>query len=105
MYGTLRRYKIAPGSADRLAREVQESFVPIVSKLPGFREYFWINSGDNVMCSLSIFDNRAGAEESVRKAADWVRERNLGSLLPNPPEITTGEIVAHQAAPAKSAKA
>ena len=96
MYATVRRYKIAPGSADRLAREVRESFMPIVSKLAGFREYFWVNAGDNVMYSVSIFENRAGAEESVQKAAGWIREQNLGSLFPNPPEISIGEVVAHE---------
>jgi hypothetical protein len=32
--------------------------------------------------------------ESNRRAAEWVRE-NLAQLLPNPPQITAGEVVAH----------
>ncbi len=31
-------------------------------------------------------------------AADWVRQ-NLASMLPNPPEITMGEVGAYEAAP------
>ena len=97
MYATIRRYKTAPGSADKLAHEIQQGFVPIVSKVSGFREYFWVKTPDNEMFSVSVFENKAGAEESVRKASDYVREHNLASLLPNPPEVITGEVVVHQA--------
>jgi Antibiotic biosynthesis monooxygenase len=96
MYVTIRRYKVAPGSVDRLTQEVRDGFVPIISKVPGFREYFWVNSGDDVMFSVNVFEDRAGAEESVRRAQDFVRDR-LASLLPNPPDVTTGEAVVHQA--------
>jgi len=40
--------------------------------------------------------DRAGVEESNRQAADWVRQ-NMAPLLPNPPQITAGEVVAHTA--------
>ncbi len=48
------------------------------------------------MISTSVYEDKAGAEESNKKAADWVRQ-NLASLLPNPPQITAGEIVTHAA--------
>jgi hypothetical protein len=85
---------------DKLTQEVREGFVPIVRKVPGFKEYFWVNAGEGVMFSVSVYEDRAGAEESVRRAADWVRE-HIASLLPNPPEVTTGEVVVHQAGLAK----
>jgi hypothetical protein len=37
--------------------------------------------------------NEAGAEESIKKAADFVRD-NLASLLPNPPQVMSGQAVA-----------
>ncbi|WP_344320431.1 hypothetical protein [Streptomyces macrosporus] len=46
------------------------------------------------MISTSVFQDRAGAEESTDRAADFVRDR-LASLLPNPPQVTAGEVVAH----------
>jgi hypothetical protein len=101
MYAAIRRYKIAPGSVGKLTQEIREGFVPIVSKVPGFKEYFWVNAGDDVMFSVTVFENRAGADESVRKAADYIREHGLASLLPNPAEITTGEVVVHQTELAK----
>ena len=97
MYVNIRRYKIAPGSFGELKQQVQEGFVPIVSKLPGFVEYFWVSSGENQALAINIFKDRAGAEESVRKAADFIRtHKALASLLPNPPEVITGEVGVHQ---------
>ena len=100
MYVTIRRYKTAPGSVDKLTQEIRKGFVPIISKVPGFKEYLWVNAGDGVMFSVNVFENRSGAEESVRRAADYVRE-HIASLLPNAPDITTGEVVVHQAELAK----
>ncbi len=95
MYVTIRRYKITPGSTAELKRRIQEGFLPIISKVPGFVEYFWTSSGENEMFSVNVFTDRKGAEESVRAAAQYVRE-HITSLLPNPPEVITGEVVVHQ---------
>ncbi|MEU7642327.1 hypothetical protein ACFXO2_37465 [Streptomyces sp. NPDC059152] len=62
-------------------------------QLPGFVAYYWINAGNGVMISTSVFQNQASAEKSVSKAADFV-QHNLASLLPNPPQVTAGEVVA-----------
>jgi len=40
MYVTIRRYKVAPGWVDKLTQEIRKGFVPIVTKVPGFKEYF-----------------------------------------------------------------
>lgn len=45
------------------------------------------------MLSTSVFEDQAGAEESVKRAADFVRD-NLASLLPEPPQVTAGQVVA-----------
>lgn len=49
----------------------------------------------NFNCAFRVQD-KAGAEESNRRAAAVVRE-SLAPLLPNPPEVTAGEVVAHKA--------
>jgi len=95
MYATVRRYE---GVTDpkEAGRRVQDGFVPLISKVPGFVAYYWVDAGGGVMVSTSVFEDRAGAEESNRRAADWVRQ-SIASLLPNPPQITAGEVVAHKA--------
>ena len=35
-----------------------------------------------------------GAEESNKREGEWDAE-NLAELMPNPPEVTAGEVVAH----------
>ena len=96
MYASVRRYEMDPGSVDELMRRVEEGFVPIVSKAPGFIAYYALDAGDGVVDSINIFEDQAGAEESDRRAADWVKE-NVASLLPNPPEATAGDVRVHKA--------
>jgi hypothetical protein len=40
---------------------------------------------------VSIFEDRAEAEESNRIAAEWVGH-NVAAMLPNPPEVIAGEV-------------
>ena len=95
MYATVRRYEgvTDPGEA---WRRVSKGFVPPISEVPGFVAYYWVDAGGGVMISTSVFQDQSGAEESNKTAADYVRE-NLASLLPKPPQITAGEVVAHKA--------
>jgi hypothetical protein len=48
------------------------------------------------MSSISFFDTKAHADESTRLASNWVREQKLETALPNPPKITSGEVVVHK---------
>jgi hypothetical protein len=92
MYAAVRRYEGVTDSAEA-ARLVNEGFVPLMRQVSGFVAYYWIDAGDGVMVSTSVFQDRAGADESISRAADFVRD-NLGSLLPNPPQVVAGEVVA-----------
>ncbi len=97
MYVTVRRYEMHPFAVDELMRRVEEGFAPIISKAPGFIAYYALDAGEGVVASVSMFADQAGAEESNRLAADYVRA-NLASLVPNPPEITAGDVQVHKAA-------
>ena len=93
MYATVRRYEGVTNTTE-VAQRVSEDFIPLISQLPGFVAYYCVDAGDGVMVSLSVFQDQDGAEQSNRKAADWVRD-NLGPLSSNPPQLTSGEIVAY----------
>jgi hypothetical protein len=82
---------------DEIRQRVNEGFVPIITKAPGFVAYYLVDAGDDVVASISVFQEQAGAKESNRMAADWVRE-NIASLVASGPEITAGEVVVHDAA-------
>jgi hypothetical protein len=92
MWAAVRRYEGVTDPAEA-GRRVAESFVPLLEHVPGFISYYWLDAGDGVMASLSVYDDQAGADESVRIAHDWVRE-NAAALLPNAPQVIEGHVVA-----------
>ncbi len=55
-----------------------------------------IDAGNGVISSVGFFESADHAEESARIASDWVRQENLGAALPNPPKITSGEVLVHK---------
>ena len=95
MYATVQRYE-GVSNPTEAAQRVNEGFVPLISQIPGFVAYYWVDAGGGVMISTSVFQDQASAEQSNRSAADYVRQ-NLVSVLPNPPQITAGDVVAYKA--------
>ena len=97
MHATIRRYEgVDAARTNELTGKVNEKLVPQLRKLPGFAGYYLIEAGNGVMTSVGIFDTTTHASESTRIAADWIREENLETALPNPPKVTEGEIIARQ---------
>ena len=97
MYASIRRYNVSPGAATEIAQRVSQGFVPIISKAPGFAAYYIVDAGNDIVASVSVFQDHAGAEESNRMAADWVK-KNIASLFSGPPEITAGAVTVHKTA-------
>ena len=97
MHATIRRYEgVDKSRTDELAKKVDESLAPKLSKLPGFAGYYLFEVGDGVMSSIGFFDTSAQADESSRVASTWLREESLETALPNPPKITGGEVMVHK---------
>ena len=97
MHATIRRYDgIDQTRTDELTRRVDETLVPKLSELQGFKGYYLIEAGNGVMSSLGLFENAEQADESTRITASWVRDEKLETVLPNPPMITSGKVVAHK---------
>ena len=91
MYASIRKYK-SSNTAETIKR-VNEGFVPIISQARGFVAYYLVDGGGGSLASVSLFETQAGADESNRLAADWVKA-NLAALTAGPPEITAGEVAA-----------
>ncbi len=97
MFATIRRYEaIDQARTSELVKKADETFLPSLTELPGFSGYSLIEAGNGVMSSISFFDTEAQADESGRLASNWVREQKLETALPNPPKITSGEVVVHK---------
>jgi hypothetical protein len=69
--------------------------LPIISEMPGFVAYYWVDAGEGVVVTTSVFEHKEAEEESTWRAGDFVAE-HIASLVPNPPQITAGEVVAHK---------
>jgi len=95
MYTAIRKYKTKPGQAAEIGRLVEEGFMPIISKAPGFFAYFALDTGNDTVASISVFQDKAGADESNRMANDWVKE-NIASLFAGSAEITDGDVLAYK---------
>ena len=95
MYVAVRRYEgvTDPQKAGQL---VEEGFVPLISEIPGFVAYYWVDAGDGVMVSTSVFEHKDAEEQSNFLAGEFVAE-DLAPLRPNPPQISAGEVVAYKA--------
>jgi len=92
MFSSIRRYTVKQGTVEELTRRVQEGFVPIVRNMPGFRGYYLVNGGPEVLIAISVFDNADGALASNEQAADWVR-KNILDTTAGKPEVIVGDVV------------
>jgi hypothetical protein len=94
MFATIRRYEsVDQARTAELVKKADETLLPSLSELPGFHGYYLIDTGNGVISSVGLFDTPEHADESTRVASDWIREQKLESALPNPPKITSGEVV------------
>ena len=90
MYATIRRYPGNRELAENLAARGEE-VMAILQGVDGFRAYFLIRTDDGA-ASVTVCDDRSGAEETNQVAASWLKE-NMPGAAANPPEITAGEVV------------
>jgi len=97
LYARVAKYRFAAETIDEIIQRAEEGFVPIIRQVPGFIAYYIIDGGDGTGVVVAVFEDQAGAEESVRRAAEWV-QANLAELIPNPPEVTVGEVRVHTTA-------
>ncbi len=97
MHATIRRYDgVDTARTEELTRRIDESLLPKLSKIDGFKGYYLIEAGNGVMSSLGLFENVEQADESTTMTASWVRDEKLETAFPNPPKVTTGKVVAHK---------
>jgi hypothetical protein len=97
MHATVRRYEgVDKTRTVELTKKVDETLMPSLSKLPGFSGYYLIKAENDVITTIGLFDNSTQASDSTRIASEWIRDEKLESVLPNPPKVTDGEVIAHK---------
>ena len=96
MFATIRRYDgVDVNRSVELTRKVNETLVPQLEKLSGFKGYYLVDAGNGIFSSLGLFETPEQGMESTKLVTTWLREEKLDTILPNAPKITSGKIVAH----------
>ena len=67
MFTSIRKYNVRRGSAEELARRVREGFVPLLRQMPGFRSYYLLDGGPDVLITISRFDSADEALPPTRR--------------------------------------
>jgi hypothetical protein len=96
MFATIRRYDgVDQNRTTELTSKVNETLVPKLEKLSGFKGYYLIDAGNGVFTSLGLFETPEQGMESTQFVATWLRDEKLDTILPNEPKITRGKVVVH----------
>src|ERR1700740_3082073 len=92
MFVIARKCRLARGAMPEVTRRVQESFVPLLRELPGFRDYYLLDGGPDVLISIRVFDSVDEALVSNEIAANWMRD-NVLELVKGMPEVMAGNVL------------
>jgi heme-degrading monooxygenase HmoA len=90
MYAVIRAYAGNSDLADTLV-EHEAEVRQLIEGIDGFKAYYLLKLSEGTS-TVSVFENREGAEESSRVAAAWLAE-NLPELNVAAPYITAGEVL------------
>jgi hypothetical protein len=94
MFAVVRHYHFDKKDSKEIDRLVRDEFVPIIKKAKGFVRYYWLDTGAGEGASFSVFKDKAGADESVRLAADFIKTK-MSKVVVQKPEVIEGPIKAH----------
>ena len=91
MYAVVRSYS-GPGASELfdLLGQREQDVQDLIGGVPGFVSYAAFRSGDGGI-TVTVCQDKAGTDESSRRAAEWVKE-NV-STTGSPPAITEGSTV------------
>jgi hypothetical protein len=96
MYASIRRYStkadVNQQTVEDFKRRIEEKYVPLLQDIRGFHTYGILSTGNKELLSISIFEDRQGAAESTRKAAEFVQKDPLKDQL-SKPEVIEGELL------------
>ena len=101
MYAIIRRYTYKTGTVDRktideLKRQTEDKFA--VQDIRGFHSYYMVNVNNKELVSIGVFDDKAGAAESTRRAAEFVKTLSIRDQI-SAPEVIEGELLVSREAP------
>jgi hypothetical protein len=89
MYTVIRNYTGTPGLGVELQKRSMDIEAEITS-VPGFIAYYFLKTSEGI-ATVTVCEDRAGCDESTKRAANWLRQ-NLPNLKVNAPQVIAGEL-------------
>jgi hypothetical protein len=99
MYAVIRKFN-RMRSPEEAARRAEAGLIPILSQSPGFRGYYVVRSGDEMIVSITMFDTQDAVQDAHLRAVGWIKD-NLSDLVDGEPEVISGEVIISAAVPAE----
>lgn len=93
MYLVIRSYS-GPGASELfdLLGQREDEVRELISGVPGFVSYAAAKTGEDTGVTATLCQDKAGTDESSRRAADWVRENvSTAGVVPT---VSEGDTVA-----------
>jgi len=92
MFASVRKYNGAPALSDELVKR-QDEIKSVLRPVSGFHAYYLLKTNDGAI-SMTVCESQAGADESNRVEATWLKDK-LPTFATRSPEITTGALRIH----------
>lgn len=94
MYAALRTTKVNPDDMDKVIDKVDTEFLEMLNKMDGFVSYYLVQTHQNQVTTVSIFESQEQAEESNKVALGWIKE-NLAPYMQGPVDAVAGKVAVH----------
>jgi hypothetical protein len=73
MFAVLRRYRVRLGTVAQAVTQTEATLVPLLKQVPGFVAYYLLDTGDNIVAALTVFDSKPAAESASGLLSGWFR--------------------------------
>ena len=94
MYANIRHRAFHHGKAAEAAKRIEAGMVPTVSQVPGFISFTIVQTGEDTLTTIGLFETQAAAETAGPQVVAWV-DQHLSASVAGPAEITNGPVLAH----------
>ncbi len=91
MYATIRRYEGNRELADELAAR-RSDVESLIMGVDGVRSYALVRTEDGCV-TITVCDSQEAADETVRRAADYLREHAPDLSGDLSPQVSSGEVL------------
>lgn len=94
MYMTIRHYRVPVDKVEELARRVDDGWLELVRKMPGFVSYHVVNAEDDHVVSVTTFLDEKTGQEAAEASSEWVGE-HLSDIPHKFVEMRQGHVIVH----------